>query len=151
MFEKIGIGILTKVVSVFSKEASERIKNKRQNSKNASHDYNNPYTKRHGQLQVFCIGMEAQISVDDVYVVVQFLAKRKATKHNSTEDVGKVFLQKGRGYFTSTSDKRQGGMRIATNEQYLMVLGGPGVGKSTFLRKVGLEALKGEDGNFEHQ
>lgn len=42
-------------------------------------------------------------------------------------------------------------MRVANNEQYLMVLGGPGVGKSTFLRKVGLEALKREDGNFEHQ
>ena len=151
MFEKVGIWILTKMVSVFSKEASERIKNKRQNSKNASHDYNTPYKKRHGQLQVFCVGMEAQSSVDDVYVVVQFLAKRKATKHNSTEDVGKVFLQKGRGYFTSTSDERQEGMRAANNEQYLMVLGGPGVGKSTFLRKVGLEALKKEDGNFEHE
>ena len=32
-----------------------------------------------------------------------------------------------------------------------MVLGGPGVGKSTFLRKVGLEALKGKDGNFAHE
>ena len=141
---KIVMWILKKVVSVLSKEAWERVKNKRQNSKNASHDYNTPYKKRHGQLQVFCIGMEAQSSVDDVYVTVQFLAKRKATKHNSTEDVGKVFLQKGREYFTSTSDKRQGAMRVATNEQYLMVLRGPGVGKSTFLRRVGLEALKGE-------
>ena len=155
MLEKIAIWILTKVFSVFSKEASERVKkrvkNRHQNSKNASHDYNSPYKKRHGQLQVFCVGMEAQRSVDDVYVVVQFLAKRKATKHNSTEDVGKVFLQKGRGYFTSTSDERQDGMRVANNEQYLMVLGVPGVGKSTFLRKIGLEALKGEDGNLEHQ
>ncbi|MXV83683.1 hypothetical protein F4X88_20775 [Candidatus Poribacteria bacterium] len=148
---KIVIWILTKVLSVFSKEVLERVKNRHQNSKNASHDYNTPYKKRHGQLQVFCVGMEVQRSLDDVYVTVQFLAKRKATKHNSTEDVGKVFLQKGREYFTSTSDKRQGAMRVATNEQYLMVLGGPGVGKSTFLRKVGLEALKGEDGNFEHQ
>ena len=32
-----------------------------------------------------------------------------------------------------------------------MLLGGPGVGKSTFLRKVGLEALKGKNGNFEHE
>ncbi|MDE0324274.1 MAG: NACHT domain-containing protein [Candidatus Poribacteria bacterium] len=32
-----------------------------------------------------------------------------------------------------------------------MLLGGPGIGKSTFLRKVGLEALKGKDGNFKHQ
>ncbi len=151
MLEKIGIGILTKAVSEFSKEAWERLKNKRQRSKNASHDYNSPYKKRHGQLQAFCVGMEEKRSVDDLYVVAQFLAKRKATKHNSTEDIGRVFLQKGRGYFTSTSDERQDGMRVATNEQYLMVLGVPGVGKSTFLRKIGLEALKGEDGNLEHQ
>ncbi len=143
--------ILKKVLPIFSKEVWERVKNRHQDSKNAAHDYDTPYKKRHGQLQVFCVGMEAQRSVDDIYVVVQFLAKRKATKHNSTEDVGKVFLQKGRGYFTSTSDERQDGMRVATNEQYLMVLGVPGVGKSTFLRKIGLEALKGEDGNFEHQ
>ena len=41
--------------------------------------------------------------------------------------------------------------RVANDEQYLMLLGVPGVGKSTFLRKVGLEALKGKDGNFKHQ
>jgi len=151
MLDKILTEISKVAVLGFLKKRWERFKNRQQNSENASHDYNSPYKKRHGQLQVFCIGMEAQRSVDDVYVVVQFLAKRKATKHNSTEDVGKVFLQKGREYFASTSDERQDGMRIATNEQYLMVLGVPGVGKSTFLRKIGLEALKGEDGNFEHQ
>lgn len=151
MLGKIAIWILKKVLPIFSKEVWERVKNRRQNSENASHDYNTPYKKRHGKLQAFCVGMEAQSSIDDVYVVVQFLAKRKATKHNSTEDVGKRFLQKGRGYFTSTSDERQGAMRIATNEQCLMVLGAPGIGKSTFLRKVGLEALKGVNGNFEHE
>ena len=151
MLEKIGIAILTKVVSVFSKEASERVKNKRQDSKNAAHDYDTPYKKRHGQLQASCVGMEPSRSLDDVYVVVQFLDKRRATKYNSIEDVEEVLRKKGRRYFTSTSDKRQGGMRVANNEQYLMVFGGPGVGKSTFLRKVGLEALEGEDGNFEHQ
>ena len=31
-----------------------------------------------------------------------------------------------------------------------MVLGGPGAGKSTFLRRLGLEALKGESGQFQH-
>ena len=41
--------------------------------------------------------------------------------------------------------------RLANNKQYLMVLGGPGVGKSTFLRKVGLEALKKKEGNFAHE
>ncbi|MDE0013945.1 MAG: NACHT domain-containing protein [Candidatus Poribacteria bacterium] len=151
MVGKFVISILTKVVSVFSKEAWERVKNRHQNSKNASHDYDSPYKKRHGQLYVSCVGIEPSRYLDDVYVVVQFLSKRRATKHNSIEDVGKALQEKGRRYFNATSDKRQNGMRIATNEQYLMVLGGPGVGKSTFLRKVGLEALKGEDGNFEHQ
>ncbi|MYK95009.1 NACHT domain-containing protein [Candidatus Poribacteria bacterium] len=95
--------------------------------------------------------MEAQRSLDDVYVNVQFLNKRRGTNHTSLEDVEKALREKGRRYLNATSDKSQGGMRIATNEQYLMVLGGPGVGKSTFLRKVGLEALKGEDGSFEHE
>ena len=36
------------------------------------------------------------------------------------------------------------------SQQYLMVLGGPGAGKSTFLRRMGLEALKGKKGNFKY-
>ena len=154
MLEKIGIGILTiltKVVSVFSKEAWERLKNKRQNSKSASHDYNSPYKKRHGQLQASYVGIDPSRSLDDIYVAVQFLNKRRTTKHTSLEEVEEEFRESARTDFTSTSDERQDGMRFANDEQYLMVLGGPGVGKSTFLRKVGVEALKGEDGNFEHQ
>ncbi|MYG08789.1 NACHT domain-containing protein, partial [Candidatus Poribacteria bacterium] len=45
----------------------------------------------------------------------------------------------------------QDGTQVANDKQYLMLLGGPGIGKSTFLRKVGLEALKGKDGDFKHE
>ncbi len=38
--------------------------------------------------------------------------------------------------------RKYSGLSIANQKQYLMVLGGPGAGKSTFLRKVGLEALR---------
>ena len=41
-------------------------------------------------------------------------------------------------------------LEVANQEQYLMVLGNPGTGKTTFLRKVGLETLKGK-GNGEYQ
>ena len=143
MFVKIGAWILTKAIPVFLKEVGECVKKGYQDSKSAAHDYDTPYKERHDQPQVFCVGMEAQRSLDNFYVVVQFLDKRRATRHNSIEDVKKTLREKGKQYFNATSDKRQGGMRIATNEQYLMVLGDPGVGKSTFLRKVGLEALKG--------
>ena len=150
MLEKIGIGILTKVVPGFLKEAWERVKNRHQKSKNASHDYGSRYKKRHGQLIVTCVGMEPARSLDDVYVAVQFLDKRRAVTHGLTEDIERGFREREELYFTSTSNDRQEGMRTANDKQYLMVLGGPGVGKSTFLRKVGLEALKEEEGNFEH-
>ena len=38
--------------------------------------------------------------------------------------------------------KQLSGIHLANELLYLMVLGGPGVGNSTFLRKVGLEALR---------
>jgi len=41
------------------------------------------------------------------------------------------------------------GVAIAATHQYLTVRGGPGAGKSTFLQRVGLEALKGEAAGFE--
>ena len=155
MREKILIGLLiwifTKVVPGFLKKGWERFKNRQQNSENASHDYDTPYKKRHGRLQVSCIGMDASKSLDDIYVVVQLLGTRRSTKHTSPEAVEEAFRKSSRRFSTLTSDKRQEGMRVANNEQYLMVLGGPGAGKSTFLRKIGLEALKGEDGNLEHQ
>ena len=150
MLEKIGIGILTKVVPEFLKETWERVKNRHQNSKNASHDYSNHYKNRHGQIIVTCVGMEPARSLDNVYVAVQFLDKRRAATYGSTEDIENAFREREGSHSVSTSDDRHKGMRTANDEQYLMVLGGPGVGKSTFLRKVGLEALKGEDGNFEH-
>ncbi len=144
------IWILKKVFSPFLKKASEFLEEKRQNSKNAAHDYDTPYKEHHGQFQVSCIGMEER-SLDDVYVAVQFQNKRRATKYNSIKDVEKAFRKESTRHSASTSDERQDGMRVANNEKYLIVLGSPGGGKSTFLRKIGLEALKGEDGNFEHQ
>jgi len=41
-------------------------------------------------------------------------------------------------------------MTFANREQYLMVFGEPGIGKSTFLRKIGLEAMKGNAGDYAH-
>ena len=39
---------------------------------------------------------------------------------------------------------------VADENRYLMVLGNPGAGKSTFLRRLGLEAFNGESGRFKH-
>ena len=118
---------------------------------NACHQYDKNYRDRHGQLKVSCVDMRKPIPLDDVYIAIQFLNQHTALRYRSSEDVEQAFRERSRRHFGLTSDERQNGTQAANDEQYLMLLGGPGVGKSTFLRKVGLEALKGKNGNFEHQ
>ena len=146
-------GVLTEIY----KDIRGSIEKKREESEaekaeieNAAHQYEQKYRERHGQVKVFCVGMREPIPLDDVYVAVQFLDDRSRSRYGSSEDVEKAFRQRYPSRFVSSVDERQDGTEVANEKQYLMLLGGPGVGKSTFLRKVGLEALKGENGNFEH-
>ena len=151
MLKTIGIGILTAVVLWILKEISGWIKKRYQRSKNTSHDYEKSYREYHGQLEVSCVEMEAPILLDDVYVAVQFLDEKSMSKYGTLENIESAFREESKSDSGSSSGERQDGMRVANDEQYLMVLGGPGVGKSTFLRKVGLEALKGKEGNFAYE
>ena len=118
---------------------------------NACHKYDKNYRERHGQVKVFCAEMREPIPLDDVYVAIQFLDQHTLSRYRSPEEVEQAFRERGERHFDSFSDKRQDGIQVANDKQYLMLLGGPGVGKSTFLRKVGLEALKGKNGSFEHK
>ena len=118
---------------------------------NALHKYNKNYRERHGQVNVFCVGMREPIPLDDVYIAVQFLDDQRISEYESPEEAEEAFRQRYRDRFILSSDERKDGTEVANEKQYLMLLGGPGVGKSTFLRKVGLEALKGKEGKFEHK
>ena len=114
---------------------------------NFFHKYDKYYRERHGTTKVSCVGMQEPIALDDVYTTVQFLDQRRISKYKSLENLERTYRQKhdeGQG-------KRQDATKVANGKQYLMVLGAPGVGKSTFLRKVGLEALKKKERNFDHE
>ncbi|MBW4579785.1 MAG: NACHT domain-containing protein [Tildeniella nuda ZEHNDER 1965/U140] len=116
----------------------------------ASHQYIENYKKRHGNLKIVCVRMDAPVRLDKVYTAVQLLERSDVRYFESAETLQDLFRQSGRGFeFKSTA--RQDGIAVANQYQYLMVLGGPGVGKSTFLRKVGLEALKRKNGALQHE
>ena len=155
MLKTIGIwilrGILTAAILWILKETLMWIKKIYQRSKNASHDYEKSYREYHGQLEVSCVEMEAPILLDNVYVAVQFLDEKSMSKYGTLENIEGAFREESKNDSGSSSGERQDGMRVANDEQYLMVLGGPGVGKSTFLRKVGLEALRGKEGSFAYE
>ena len=107
------------------------------------------YEKRHGELKVACVRMDNPMRLEDLYTAVQVLDRSELRYFESADSLQDLFRQTGRG-FGRGQDGKQPGLLVANQTQYLMVLGGPGVGKSTFLRKVGLEALKGKLGAFEH-
>ena len=67
------------------------------------------------------------------------------------DDLEKLYREAGQRLLRYRFMERQNGICVASQKQFLMVLGAPGAGKSTFLRKIGLESFKGKNGNFKHQ
>ena len=143
--------ILGTLIILIGKSIWTRSKKKNHSLRNSSHDYAKSYRERHGQLKAACVGLKEHIPLDNIYVDVKFLNQKSTSENGTLEDIEMALREKSKETSESSSDERQDAMRVAYDEQYLMVLGGPGVGKSTFLRKVGLEALKGKSGNFEHE
>ena len=113
-----------------------------------SNKYAQNYAERHGILKV--LGMREPVKLESVYTAVQFLNDDAIRSFTSIEQLEEVYRQ-GKGRKLDSQDcQKQPGIEVANKKQYLMVLGGPGAGKSTFLRKMGMEALKGEKGGFKH-
>jgi hypothetical protein len=100
------------------------------------------YADRHGNLKVACVRMANPMKLDEIYTAVQLLPRSALRYYESTESLQELFRESGKRGFSFHNAKKQQGIEVANQQQYLMVLGGPGVGKSTFLRKMGLEALR---------
>jgi ribosome biogenesis GTPase A len=114
----------------------------------ASRQYAQNYTERHAILKV--LGMREPVSLESVYTAVQFLDDSAIRSFESVEGLERVYRQGKQRSFQPEDCQKQEGLKVANDKQYLMVLGGPGAGKSTFLQRMGLEALKGKQGKFQH-
>lgn len=115
----------------------------------ASQQYFTNYQERHGKLKVVCVRMDQPIELDEIYTAVQVLDRSALRYFESEERLHDWFRQSGQRGLGFTGTTKADGITIANRQPYLLVLGGPGVGKSTFLRKVGLEALKRKRGAFQ--
>lgn len=117
-------------------------------AREAAQKYINQYQTYHGTLKV--LGMPRGLSLDDVYVAVQFLNESSRRKFESVAALQEAYRQKGARSFQLAERGKKNVIAVANDRQYLAVLADPGAGKTTFLRKVGLEALKGELGDYQH-
>jgi hypothetical protein len=150
----IAVPIFQDIWTRGSKAVKEVSKSFDETAKNFLHKafgkYAQKYKERHGKLKVVCVRMDEAVSLESVYTTVQFLDRAGISYFESPETLQELFRQTGKRRFQSKDNQKREGITVANEEQHLMVLGAPGVGKSTFLRKIGLEALKGKSGKFQH-
>jgi energy-coupling factor transporter ATP-binding protein EcfA2 len=114
----------------------------------ASQQYVQNYTNRHGILKV--LGMRQPVTLESVYTNVQILDEWDIGGFESIETLGEIYSERLRRRWQFKNVGKQKGITVVNKKQYLMVLGPPGAGKSTFLRHIGVEALKGKQGEVEH-
>ena len=105
--------------------------------------YANDYKKNNGFLKV--LEMRREGSLDDIYINVNFKGDTLAC-YSTINDIEKLFRQRNYQDYNRIS-----ALKVANQQPLLMVLGHPGSGKTTLLRKIGLEALKAVQGEYEHK
>lgn len=140
---------LTSIVLDIAKRAGGALLQVIQNQQavsEASSRYAQKYISRHGSLKL--LGMQQAVPLESVYTAVRFLDALSIRQFASLEALERAFRENSDRRLQSRQVSNQDGATVAHTHQYLMVLGGPGAGKSTFLRKLGLEALKGDNGEF---
>jgi len=133
-----------KFLSLMGKKLDEKTK---QQIYRASGEYDKRYFKRHGLLKA--LGMREPVPLESVYTAVQFLDEQAIRSFESIQNLEAAYRQAKKRNFQQQDCQKQEGLKIANDKQYLMVLGQPGAGKSTFLRKIGLEALKDKGGGYQ--
>lgn len=146
---KVGASILEKLVD----KGIEFVKD-RQTWADLLLRYETKYLERYGIVKL--LGMKKGLALDQVYTGVRILDDVSIRQFESLEALEENYRERGLrrlqqvGCRLGEDGEPENGIQVANQYSCLMVLGGPGAGKSTFLRRIGLAAARGEARFFEH-
>jgi predicted NACHT family NTPase len=106
-----------------------------------SSKYVERFYHRYGYLQV--MGMHEPMLLENVFVDIQTLDTIGQHKYLSIDKLTETFQKRNTGIRNLQDQEifKIDGIRVAQNESRLMVVGAPGGGKSTYLRKIGITCL----------
>lgn len=143
------VGIVYETAKKVGGSFTQVVKN-RQQAANALKKYADKYAARYGSIKL--LGMQQSIELESVYTKVRFLDKLSIRQFLSVEEIEKTYRECQKRRFQTNKRATFDGFTVANDpdNQFLMVLGSPGVGKSTYLRRIGLEALKGHRGIYKY-
>jgi NACHT domain len=142
---KVGTSIIEKLAVEAAKAIKDRL-----TEVDLWSEYERKYIERYGKVKLTLSGMRKAVPLEQIYTGVRFLDGLSRGRFSSIEALEQGFRENPR-QFRQQDCLPQDGMTVANNHPMLMVLGGPGAGKSTYLRRVGLEALRVKDSSFVHE
>lgn len=103
--------------------------------------YGDIFRERYGTLKI--LGMSEPVSLETLFTAVHIVNPSYREHFESVAGLHSQYVEAGVRKF-SRKLKRLDGIEAANSHQRLNILGPPGSGKSTFLRRVGLAALSPE-------
>jgi energy-coupling factor transporter ATP-binding protein EcfA2 len=109
----------------------------------ACKEYIDSYRHRYGKISVLRMPKPAEL--ENIYTNVQIIEGQNLWRYESQQALEQAYRDSARRSYQSDKSKKKDGIEIANKHQYLMVLGQPGAGKSTFLKRIGLAALQGKE------
>ncbi len=103
------------------------------------------FFNRYGHIQV--LGMSKPMYLTNIYIEIQMLDSLGNDRYSSVNKLMKFFKENcdSNRSLQIIDDNKSDGIKTAERENRLMVLGAPGGGKSTYLKKIGIECLKGKN------
>ncbi len=128
---ELGWKIVTKLANMAWEEVKVR---------EALENYAARYNERHGHLKLF--GAHNPIPLHQIYTEAEIVKAEFLSAFADQREMEESFKRGSRQHQAFRTERRDA-VQVANETQFLNLLGAPGAGKSTFLRKLGQKALMG--------